>query len=142
VREPSGISSRVFIDTSALFAVIDTHDATHARAVAITKFERRRMFTTNFVIAETHALLLRRLGRSVAALFLTATDTGTTSVIRVDEADELRAREIIALHDEKDYSLTDAMSFAVMERLHIDAAFTFDRHFAQYGFGVLGAEGA
>ena len=33
--------------------------------------------------------------------------------------------------------MTDAISFAVMERLHITRAFTFDRHFAQYGFTVL-----
>jgi len=37
-------------------------------------------------------------------------------------------------------SLTDAASFAVMERLRLPAAFTFDRHFAQYGFTVLVAQ--
>jgi predicted nucleic acid-binding protein len=33
--------------------------------------------------------------------------------------------------------MTDAISFAVMERLHITRVFAFDRHFAQYGFTVL-----
>ena len=33
-------------------------------------------------------------------------------------------------------------SFAVMERLRIGEAFTFDRHFAQYGFVMLGPEAA
>jgi predicted nucleic acid-binding protein len=33
--------------------------------------------------------------------------------------------------------MCDAVSFAVMERLGISAAFTFDAHFAQYGWSVL-----
>ncbi len=42
-------------------------------------------------------------------------------------------------YDDKDFSLTDATSFAVMERIRVPYAFTFDRHFAQYGFTVLTA---
>jgi predicted nucleic acid-binding protein len=52
----------------------------------------------------------------------------------VREADEARAREIIRHLSDKDYSYTDATSFAIMERLHIKEIFSFDQHFAQYGF--------
>ena len=58
-------------------------------------------------------------------------------MIRSRASDEERAREIIYQYDDKDFSMTDAISFAVMERLRIARAFTFDRHFAQYGFTVL-----
>jgi predicted nucleic acid-binding protein len=54
--------------------------------------------------------------------------------------DEQRAREIIFSQTDKPCSHTDATSFAVMERLRIGTAFTFDRHFAQYGFAVLGPD--
>ena len=60
-----------------------------------------------------------------------------TVVVRIDETDEQRAREIIHGYADKDFSLTDVTSFAVMERLEIGYAFTFDRHFAQYGFVLL-----
>ena len=133
-------TSRALVDTSAYFALVDADDINHLRAAAVSGTVRGRIFTTNYVLAETHALLLRRLGRSTAIQFLNETDRDRTIVVRVSLTDERRVREIITTHDDKDYSLTDATSFAVMERLRIGAAFTFDRHFLQYGFAVLGPE--
>ena len=56
-------------------------------------------------------------------------------MVRVAEIDEERAREIIVSHDDKDYTFTDATSFAVMERLGITRAASFDRDFAVYRYG-------
>jgi predicted nucleic acid-binding protein len=40
-------------------------------------------------------------------------------------------------YDDKAFSLTDATSFGVMERLGTSQAFTFDRNFLQYGIPPL-----
>lgn len=61
-------------------------------------------------------------------------------VLRLDVEDELRAREIVEIYDDRDFSLTGATSFAVMERLGLATAF-FDRHLVQYGLRSLGLEG-
>ena len=37
-------------------------------------------------------------------------------------------------HQDKDYSLTDCLSFLVMQKLDIQRAFAFDQHFVQAGF--------
>lgn len=58
-------------------------------------------------------------------------------IVRVSQTNELRAREIIEQYSDKDFSLTDATSFAVMERLRIERAVTLDNHFAQFGFAVV-----
>ncbi len=58
-------------------------------------------------------------------------------MVRVTRLDEGQAREIIFRYDNRDFSYTDATSFAVMERLTIGSAFTFDRHRAQYGLNTL-----
>lgn len=99
--------------------------------------ERWEAFTSNFVLAETHALLLKRRDRQIALDTLQFIESGAAIVLRVSEAYELRAREVIGQYDDKAFTLTDATSFAVMERLGIRSAFTFDRHFAQFGFELL-----
>lgn len=107
-----------------------------ARLVA----ERWQTYTSNFVLAETHGLLLRRANRALALAVIQRIIRGTISIERISPAEEQQAVEIIARYDDKDFSYTDTTSFAVMERLGIDTAFTFDRHFAQYGFRTLAAD--
>ena len=129
-----------FIDTAAYFALADPSDNAHAAATAIARslaIEHRRTYTTNFVLAETHALLLSRIGRATARTVLRAIDTSSTLIERVTPADEALARAIIDKYDDKNFSLTDATSFAIMERLGLIEVFTFDRNFTQYGFTVL-----
>ena len=130
----------VFLDTSAHYGLADPRDDNHATASAISRrliTERWRLLTTNFILAETHALLLVRRGRTIAWRTLEEIDRSTITIVRVSPADERRAREIIANYDDKNFSLTDATSFAVMERLGITQAFTFDHHFSQYGLHAL-----
>jgi hypothetical protein len=96
------------------------------------------LFTTNFVLAESHALILARMGRNRAWNFLQAIITGSTNVIRAEEADERRARATIEQYQDKEFSYCDAVSFAIMERLDIREAIAFDDHFRQYGqFTIL-----
>jgi len=131
---------RVLVDTGAFFAGADHREINHAAAEAIRvrlARERWRLFTTNFVVAETHALFLRRLGRYHSALFLSELDRSSTVIERVSVDDETQARAILARYDDHNFSYTDATSFAVMDRLEIRAAFTFDGNFAEYGVNVL-----
>ncbi len=134
---------RVFVDTGAWFAHLVAEDADHAAAVRL--FERARaerfwLATTNAVVFETHALLVNRAreGRSLALNFLGDLDAGLCHVERVTRDDETQATALLRAHADKGYSLCDALSFVVIERLHVDAAIAFDRHFAQFGrFAVL-----
>lgn len=133
---------RVFVDTSAYLALLDEEDEHHVQAIEIVNQlaqERYRQFTTNVLLIEAHALILSALGISQAAQFLRDMAESKTVVIRVRASDEERAKQILFQYDDKDFSFADAISFAVMERLGISLAFTFDRHFTQYGLSVLTA---
>jgi uncharacterized protein len=139
---PAAQARRALVDASAYFALLDQDDANHAQALAIRDrliAESWRLFTTNFILAETHALLLNRLSQAIATRFLRNMDHSPTTLVWVTLADVERAKAIIYQYEDKDFSLTDATSFAMMERIRVPSAFTFDRHFAQYGFTVLTA---
>ncbi|MGH2614436.1 MAG: type II toxin-antitoxin system VapC family toxin [Thermomicrobiales bacterium] len=142
MRIPQSLRARrVLLDSAAYYALADQRAHEHERAIRVHAdliARRFHLFTTNFILAETHSLLLNRRGRDVAARMLRTIDASYTTIVRVRWSDEERARGIIFAQEDKDYTLTDATSFAVMERLHIGTAFTFDRHFAQFGFAVLG----
>ena len=129
----------VLWDSSAILALLDADDPDHARAVAVAHdiaSEARPSFITNYIEAEAHALVLGKLGRAIARQWLL---TGGLPVVRVLPAEEQKAREILARHPDKDWTLCDASSFAVLEARHVGRAFTFDHHFRQYGrIHVLG----
>ncbi|MBZ5560704.1 MAG: PIN domain-containing protein [Acidobacteriia bacterium] len=133
------MTNSVLWDSSAILALLDADDADHGRAVAAARqiaSEARPCFVTNYVEAEAHALLLRKLGRTLARQWLTA---GGLPVVRALPSEEQHAKEILARHADKDWTLCDAISFAVLDARHIARAFTFDRHFRQYGrIQVLG----
>jgi predicted nucleic acid-binding protein len=124
---------RVLIDASGFAALSNSRDANHQPAQLIwARLRRERLvpFTTNFIVAETHALLLARAGHAIARRWLSLVPVPE---VWVREEDYVQGKKIIAAHRDKAYSLTDSVSFAVMERLGTRLAFSFDEHFDQYG---------
>ena len=50
------------------------------------------------------------------------------------EEDHARARELFLQYDDAAIDMTDSLSFAIMERLGLDSAFTFDSDYETHGF--------
>ena len=129
------------MDTSAWVPLADTRHADHARLAAA--LEERvlggaRIVTTNLVVAETHALLLRRGDRRVALKFLREVVRDPIVVERSTGELERRALEDwLVPFDDHDFSFADAVSFAVMTDRGIREALTLDRHFSVAGFRVV-----
>jgi predicted nucleic acid-binding protein len=133
------VTHSVLWDSSAILALLDAQDADHQRAIAVARqltADRRPSFVTNYIEVEAHALLLRRLGRVIAREWLFSR---SLPVLRALPEEEERAKELLARYTDKDWTLCDAISFAVLESRGVPRAFTFDHHFRQYGrFDVLG----
>jgi predicted nucleic acid-binding protein len=128
--------NRVFVDTRGFYTALNRRDAHHRDASRLLRRAQREqwlLFTTNFVLAESHALILARMGRESAWAFLQAVVTGQTNVIRAEEADERRSRAIIERYQDKAFSYCDEVGFTVMERLNIQDVIAFDDQFRQYG---------
>jgi predicted nucleic acid-binding protein len=127
------------MDTSATFAFVDARDVHHEPIRAAFRdlhAGRHEVFLTNFVLAESHALIGSRRSWEAARKWLVGHGR---PVVRVLAEDEAAALDIIVSHQDKSYSYVDATSFAVMDRLGVKTALTLDRHFRQYGFETLPA---
>lgn len=81
--------------------------------------ERAELILSNFVVTETYNLLAARTYPAKAREWLLA---NTWPVERITVADEEEAFRIIKQYADKDYSYTDATSFALMRRLACDMA--------------------
>ena len=133
---------RVFVDTSAWYAVADSGDANHRPATRIFTDligEKAHLLTTNHVVSETYTLLRVRLGREAAHAFLRSVRASAqTERVFVLPEWEGAAEELLLHYVDQDFSYVDATSFVTMRRLSIQNAFTFDRHFAAAGFSLAG----
>jgi predicted nucleic acid-binding protein len=126
-----------FVDTSAFYALLDADDPHHGKSIGIfTQLGRSgtRLVTSNHVLFETYSLILSRLGRWMAQSWL---EKLNMPVERTTPEDERRAIQIVQQYRDKDFSLVDASSFALMKRLRLRQAVAFDRHFRQYGEFVV-----
>ncbi len=129
--------SEVFVDTSAFLALANRADRHHGAAVAA--FEaavgRDDLTSSDHVVVETWYLLRAQLGRVAAMAFWDGLDRGIITVVDATAADFQRARKIAHEWADQAFSIVDCTSFALIERLDIRRAFSFDKHFRTVRFG-------
>ncbi|MBI5195795.1 MAG: PIN domain-containing protein [Nitrospirae bacterium] len=129
---------RLFVDTGAWYALVDKNDPDHKNAEHFLRNNKIPLLTTNFVFDEAITLLRSRLGWNIAKEFgQRLKDSQFISLITVKDDDEENAWEIFLKYKDTDFSYTDCTSFAMMERLNIDTAFSFDSHFQTMKFQVM-----
>jgi predicted nucleic acid-binding protein len=124
----------VFVDTSAWYAAADAGDRSNARAQDVLSCGER-LVTTDHVLVETWLLLRHRLHRRAAERFWYSLRTGVAAVESVLDADLEVAWAIGEAFPDQDFSLVDRTSFAVMQRLGIQKAASFDQDFAVFRYG-------
>lgn len=131
----------VFMDTAGFLALWDASDEHHAEALRLQERlarGQRRFITTEYVADETVTLLLVRHTRRAASDFLDTIER--SEALRLEWIDPARfhaGADWFRKHEDKAWSFTDCVSFAVMRELRVRDAFTTDRHFRQAGFVPL-----
>ena len=134
-------AGEVFIDTSALYALVDRNDAGHrAAADAVGKLvrDRRRLVTTDYIVAETVNLANARGGASVGMRVLDLIEQSVGIRVEWIGSDRFDAtKTFFRKHSDHGYSFTDCSSFTTMRELRVTTALTTDRHFKSAGFQVL-----
>lgn len=132
----------VFVDTSAWLPVLVRREPRHAEVVAAYEHlldQGTRLVTSNLVVAELHALVVRRRGPPAGVALLDQIHADPShEVLFADRALETSAidRWLRPFRDHR-FSLADAVSFALMRREGIRTAFALDRHFLAAGFETV-----
>jgi predicted nucleic acid-binding protein len=129
----------VFVDTSALIALLDASDpraGLAAETFADLRRQRSDLLTHSHVLVESIALVHRRLGVSAVRDLV----EGLLPLVRVrwvDEAIHAAAVRGLLASAARGVSIVDRVSFEVMRAEGIRQAFAFDRDFAVQGFELI-----
>jgi uncharacterized protein len=125
----------LFVDTSIFYAIADRDDAGNARAKSVIESDDR-LLTTDHILVETWLLMQRRLGKDAADRFWAGLRAGGIGLESVTPADLEVAWSIAEAFADQGFSIVDRTSFAVMHRLGIHRAASFDKDYAIYRFGA------
>lgn len=129
----------VFVDTSALLALLVPTDAAHKRAqraFARLAADETPLLTCSYTLVETYALVGRRLGSGAVAAFR-ADFAPLLDVAWVGADEHERGLDLLSESPSATLSLVDAVSFVIARDRGIDAVFAFDRHFTDARFTAV-----
>jgi hypothetical protein len=140
------MQNEVFLDSSYAIALAALSDELHGMAVEIArqmKAEGTRMVTTHAVLCEIANSLTKQRFRPAAVQLLRSVQADPhIEVISVSDGLFAKGFQLYAQRMDKEWGLTDCISFVVMRDRGIAEALTADEHFRQAEFVALLAHGA
>jgi uncharacterized protein len=128
-----------FMDTYYFLALRNPTDAGHAKALALTRqLGPQKLVTTTWVLTEVADALAAPLNRSgFPDLLRRLRSDPNTSIVPCEEALFQRGVDLYESRPDKEWSLTDCISFVAMQEQGLTEALTGDHHFEQAGFRAL-----
>jgi predicted nucleic acid-binding protein len=129
----------VFADTFYFLALLNPADKAHGKVVAFTSGNTVRMVTTEWVLTElADGLAKSRRGRAEFLSTLADLEAdGDVTIVACDHVLMTEGVQFYGQRPDKEWSLTDCISFVVMTKKRITEALTGDHHFEQAGFITL-----
>jgi len=136
------MKAEVFLDTAYAIALASPSDLFHNRAVPKLADQAKeagvRLVTTRAIALEIGNSLSKQRYRQAAVKLLDALEVDSTiEIIPLSEQLYKRASSLYRARPDKEWSLTDCISFVVMQERGLAEALTTDDHFQQAGFQVL-----
>jgi hypothetical protein len=130
--------SAIFADAFYFVARLNRRDQHHERVVAFSREFRSRIATTDWVLMEVADALAKSECRSrIRDFMMHLRQSEVCEVVPASREQFDRALELYQQHADKEWTLTDCVSFVIMREAGITQALTEDRHFEQAGFVAL-----
>jgi predicted nucleic acid-binding protein len=126
----------VFADTSFYVGLLNPRDQIHHLAVhSASRFSR--VVTSEYVLVELSNFQTSPINRAVfIALVQELRNDPSTVIVPSTSAIFQRGQELFAKRLDKEWSLTDCISFDIMADHQLTHALTADHHFVQAGFTI------
>jgi uncharacterized protein len=135
------IQSEVFLDSSYAIALSAAKDEYHDRAFRLARqvqLQKVRLVTTHAVLLEIGNALSRKRYRSAAIRLLVSLERDpTVEIIPLTESLYAEALILYQNRSDKEWGMTDCVSFVVMRERKLKEALTADQHFTQAGIRAL-----
>jgi predicted nucleic acid-binding protein len=127
-----------FADSAYFMALLNARDQYHERAKQASAKLQGQILTTTWVLTELADAFCKPGQRDIAAVFLKDL-LADPRVILIPPSLDLfnRGLAFYSQRPDKDWSLTDCISFVVMEERGVTEALATDRDFKQAGFVTL-----
>jgi predicted nucleic acid-binding protein len=127
-----------FADTYYFLALLDSAEERHAEAVEAARDAELRLVTTEWVLAEFGDAYCHPDDRAdFVSLYRSLINHARVKIIPADTLLFQRGVALFEQRRDKDWSLTDCLSFVSMRDETITEALTGDKHFEQAGFIAL-----
>ena len=128
----------VFADTFYFLALLNSKDESHARAWEFSKSRDAPLVTTAWILTELANALAGSAKRQVFRQLLDEIENhAENQLIAASQSLFDRGVKLYDARPDKQWSLTDCISFVVMQERGIAEALTGDHHFEQAGFIAL-----
>ncbi len=128
----------VFADTFYFLALLDSRELCHPQAAKASRDSELRLVTTEWVLAEFGDAYCHPQDRAdFVSLYRSMVNHPRFKIISADTRLFQRGVDFFEHRSDKDWSLTDCLSFVVMRDEGIREALTGDKHFEQAGFTAL-----
>jgi predicted nucleic acid-binding protein len=128
----------VFADAFYYFALVNPADERHQKAREFTAAFTGKIVTTAWIMTEVGDGLARAVNRRLFLEMISELRTDPDVLIVPPGLDLFEeGLDLYRQRPDKDWSLTDCISFAVMTQQRITHSLTGDRHFEQAGFVAL-----
>jgi uncharacterized protein len=128
----------VFADTFYFLALLNERDTAHKRAVTVSRTPGMSLVTTELVLIELADALCKPPQRDeVRTLWNVVEADPSFQLVRATSELIQRGRKLYRERPDKEWPLTDCISFVVMQDQGLSEALTADHHFEQAGFKAL-----
>lgn len=133
-------TNNIFLDADGMVANFDNRDFHHSKALILSNYVKKAnipLVTSNLAVGEAITVISQEAGLQKAISSGKELYYGNILIIDVNRDQQLKALDRFSQATSKNVRFTDFVNMVIMDQLHIDTIFSFDKHYLGSGYKLL-----